>query len=298
MTASWLSVTIVAIAFTADGLAQVDPSKSDPGLTSAYNGNGVQIALYKKDGDKFSKVATAELDGMLRFTTEGIVSGQEGLKRLRFGPDDASWIKITSCKLENGRAIVTTEEKKSFEIFNLGIGAFAGQIEPLVQSQPEAQTATPIQVGNYTGNTEGIPDFHLTLVKADESVKVSELGYDFAGYASVGQASLEGKQAFGKTLGNKLTFQFRVLTSFGVPNLNAPKVSVGTGVYQAEIAANQDGTLACVLTQIENIDAPYSDINLSNINFHMGDEKPELKKEYTLVLKTSKNTEASSKPKK
>jgi len=110
----------------------VDADRSSPGLVSAYKSMGnnvVKIALYKYAGKEFKLAAIAELKGRITFNSKGIVSGVDGLLRLQLAEAKDKWIPITKRELVDGRAVITTEDGKTYTIFNLDIGPFAGQIE-------------------------------------------------------------------------------------------------------------------------------------------------------------------------
>jgi hypothetical protein len=110
----------------------VDADRSSPGLVSGYattGDNALTVALYRKAGDDFSLAAMVEVKGGIYFNSKGIVRGVDALTRLRLAEAEDTWIPITKREVVDGRAFVTTEDGKTYTIFNLGISAFAGQIE-------------------------------------------------------------------------------------------------------------------------------------------------------------------------
>ena len=141
--------------------------------------------------------------------------------------------------------------------------------------------------GIYIGSANGLPLFSVTLVSSEQGIMVSEFGYKFTGYAAVGRAFLKNKQPFGDFAGGKLTFEVMVLKSIGIPNATALHADMGTGLYRAELTADDTGQLKCVLSQIKQLDGVYANVGftLETITFDMGSEKPPLKKEYTMTLK-------------
>ena len=141
--------------------------------------------------------------------------------------------------------------------------------------------------GIYIGSANGLPLFSVTLVSSEQGIMVSEFGYKFTGYAAVGRAFLKNKQPFGDFAGGKLTFEVMVLKSIGIPNATALHADIGTGLYRAELTADDTGQLKCVLSQIKQLDGVYANVGftLETITFDMGSEKPPLKKEYTMTLK-------------
>ena len=58
------------------------------------------------------------------------------LRKLAFSQPQGKWLAITNSSLIHGRAVVTTEDGKRYTIFNLGMGPFAGQIEPGESAAP------------------------------------------------------------------------------------------------------------------------------------------------------------------
>ena len=63
-----------------------------------------------------------------------------GLQRLQFAVPKDKWLAITQRSVEGGKAVVTTEDGKSYKIFNFGLRAFAAQIEA-VESSPSSSTS-------------------------------------------------------------------------------------------------------------------------------------------------------------
>jgi hypothetical protein len=278
----------------------VDADRSSPGLVSAYESMGnntIKVGLYKKTGSEFKLAATAEVKGTITFNSKGIVSGADTIRRLQFPEARDKWVSVSKSELVGGRAVITTDDGNIYTVFNLGIGPFAGQIESGRIVVADQQPASGIKPGIYTGTTKGIPAFSVTLVSANNSIKLSELGYEFAGFASVGHAYLKGREPFGTLADGKLAFQFRVLTSIGVPNLNTPKVNLGSGAYKAEITADTAGQLKCVLTQIAELDEAYSNFSFEKINFNFGADNPTLQKEYDIILKAKQDPKSEPRQK-
>lgn len=123
---SWASVLIGAHGQV------VDADHSDPGIVSAYasmNGGAVTLTLYRQEGDKYTPFALGEVKGRIEFNSKGIVGNVDALQRLQFSQPKDQWLTITNRVLVGGKAVVTTEDGKSYRIFNLGISSFAGQIE-------------------------------------------------------------------------------------------------------------------------------------------------------------------------
>lgn len=151
----------------------------------------------------------------------------------------------------------------------------------------EIQPAVPLvamEPGLYQGSAPGVPRFNLTLVTSGPGVQVSEFGYEFAGYASVGRAFLKNKQPFGAFENGKLVFQFRALTSIQIPSLTTPSANVATANYEVEVTGEENGGLKCVLNKVEALEPAYADLNFEEIAFHSEESKPALLKNYTLQL--------------
>jgi hypothetical protein len=111
----------------------VSQDRSSTDVTSAYRSVGnnvVTITLYRKAGKGRKVAGLVEIRGEIEFNSKGIVSGVDGLVRLQLVDAKGKWLAITRRELVAGRAIITTEDGKDYTIFNLGMGDFAGQIEP------------------------------------------------------------------------------------------------------------------------------------------------------------------------
>jgi hypothetical protein len=96
-------------------------------VVSAYRSTGdnaIQVALYKKDGDRLNLIAIVEVKGEITFTSKAIKSRAENLKRIQFKDAKDKWLSITNRQLIDGRAVITTEDGKTYSIFNLGIGPY------------------------------------------------------------------------------------------------------------------------------------------------------------------------------
>jgi hypothetical protein len=141
--------------------AQVQPSVSAPDtgktkaaapapaaaaeIASQYESTGdnaVLLIFYRKEkeGDKYISFAVGELKGKIAFNSKGILGNVDGLQRLQFAVPKDKWLAITQRSVEGGKAVVTTEDGKSYKIFNFGLRAFAAQIEA-VESSPSSSTS-------------------------------------------------------------------------------------------------------------------------------------------------------------
>jgi len=110
-----------------------------------------------KEGEgNFKLFAIAEFQGEITFTatessskfqTTSIVSGIDGLHKLRLAGDGNAWMPITKRELVAGRAVITTEDGKTYTIFNLGIADWAAQIEPGDTSKQPPPTSQSVKKG-------------------------------------------------------------------------------------------------------------------------------------------------------
>ncbi len=108
----------------------IDEGRSSPGVASGYEGAPIEVSLYKRVGisDRLRLFATVEVYGSIWFTSKGIKRGVDSLRRLQLDSAEGKWLSITKRKLINGRAVITTEDGKTYTIFNLGIDELAGEI--------------------------------------------------------------------------------------------------------------------------------------------------------------------------
>ena len=128
---TFLGVALLESTAGGVGAQVVNQNRSAPGLASAYEGSPAQVELYKRVGTshRLIRFAIVEVDGSIWFTSKGIKSGVGSLRRLQLdSSDDDKWLSITKQRLVNGRAVITTEDGKTYTIFNLGLGPFAGEI--------------------------------------------------------------------------------------------------------------------------------------------------------------------------
>jgi hypothetical protein len=135
------------------------PAPPKPEVVSAYQSDdagAVILTLYRKDGDKFTPFALGEVKGRIEFNSHGIVGNIDALQRLQFSEPKDKWLTITHRSLLEGKADITTEDGKSYTIFNLGMKSFAGQIEPSESSSSSA-AAVPAAVADSTAKAEEHP---------------------------------------------------------------------------------------------------------------------------------------------
>lgn len=133
--------TPVASAPSSDKSKAIAPAPvATPEVVSEYKSAGdntVLLTLYRKSGDKYAPFAIGELKGEIAFNSKGIAGNVDGLQRLQFSEPKNKWLAISQRSVAGGKAVVTTEDGKSYTIFNLGIRPFAGQIEP-VELNPDS----------------------------------------------------------------------------------------------------------------------------------------------------------------
>jgi FKBP-type peptidyl-prolyl cis-trans isomerase len=239
--------------------------KAEDSIRALYHGTLINGNVFDSSLEQ-KEPATMALKEVIPGWSEGLQLMSQGAKYKFFIPAKLAYG-------EKGAESVGPHEALIFEV-------------ELVEIQPAAPPVV-MQPGVYQGSTSGIPSFSVSLVADDQGLKVSELGYEFAGFASVGHAFPKSKQPFG-TFGNgTLTFQFRVLTSIQVPNLNTSGANLGSANYQAEITSEKDGVLKCELSQIAELAQAYSDFSFEEITFHFEEKNPALQKNYTLVLQSA-----------
>ncbi len=239
------------------------------------------------------RVAILKFSGAVASAGDGKMgSGTEKFKptQIQLNNSASPWVKIVSFSVtKDWFLLVKVESGQSYLIKVTGSAEPASFEErlPLMAAAASDELAP----GVYSGAADGLPSFSVTLVSQGAGIKVSEIGYKFTGYASVGRESLKNKQPYGTSTDGKLAFEFMVLTSIGIPNLNVPRANLGTGVYKAELKVGDNGQLKCTLSQIDQLDGVYADVgfNLETITFDMGSEKPPLQKEYSITLKKKEN---------
>lgn len=239
--------------------------KAEDSIRALYHGTLINGSVFDSSLEQ-KEPATMALKEVIPGWSEGLQLMSQGAKYKFFIPAKLAYG-------EKGTESVGPHEALIFEVELVEIRS---AVPPVV-----------MQPGVYQGSTIGIPSFSVSLVADDQGLKASELGYEFAGFASVGHAFLKSKQPFG-TFGNgTLTFQFRVLTSIQVPNLNTSGANLGSANYQAEITSEKDGVLKCELSQIAELAQAYSDFSFEEITFHFEEKNPALQKNYTLVLQSA-----------
>lgn len=145
----------------------VDADHSSPGVASAYEvteGYVLPMALYKEIDKEYKLFAYVEIKGRITFTTQGILSGEEGFLRLQLIEAKDKWIPITKRELVEGKVIITTEDGKKYSIFNLGIGDFAAQIQVITDSNSNIFLANPIDTQNNS-----VAELLMTTMKERKS---------------------------------------------------------------------------------------------------------------------------------
>src|SRR5208282_3808557 len=139
--------------------AVASPPAPTPEVVSAFQSVGDNVAiltLYRKAGDKFAPLALGELKGKIEFNSQGIVGSVDSLSRLQFAEPKDKWLAISQRSVVGGKALVTTEDGKSYTISNLGMRPFAGQIEPS-ESSPSSTAQEQTTAATPAGGNSGPP---------------------------------------------------------------------------------------------------------------------------------------------
>jgi hypothetical protein len=146
------------------------------------------------------------------------------------------------------------------------------------------QEAGPFIEGTYRGTAEDKSEMDITLVGYGESIKVSRLGYKFAGSMRVVDVLMGAKAPFGTMENRELNFQFPVFVSFMLPRLNSTSANVGIAVYRARLK-DDNGILICELERIEELSPEYKNLTMKQIS--MEGEMPDgtgMLQKYRFVL--------------
>jgi hypothetical protein len=143
--------------------------------------------------------------------------------------------------------------------------------------------------GLYKANTAMNEPFTVKIAKdKDGLMKIAYLGYHFQASLSVDRTFLKSRKPFGKSVGNKIIFQFPVMLSFSPSNNinNDSGGKINIAYFKGEIIPKEKGELSCVMTQIKALDNEYEGkFTMEDIDLAPPAKDKKLEKSYSLILK-------------
>jgi hypothetical protein len=141
--------------------------------------------------------------------------------------------------------------------------------------------ATSLEEGEYVGTTKDKSEMNISLVRSGDIVKIKRLGYHFTGSLRVADVFSKTGEPFGVLSDGEIQFEFPVLVSFAVPNLNVAQVNMNVAAYRGMIKVDK-GKMICIVERISTLSSEYQMKNIT-MEGKMPDGKGMLKK-YLFIL--------------
>lgn len=127
-------------------------------------------------------------------------------------------------------------------------------------------------------------------------MKLAYVEYDFEGSLSVGKVMLKSGKSFGRTVKNRLIFEFPVFLRFS-PSANVTSETGGTAnmqYYRGELVPGAKGKLKCKLTKVNEQEAKYGgDFTMRDIG--LATPQGRMKDAYSLNLEPKEANDGGSK---
>jgi len=160
------------------------------------------------------------------------------------------------------------------------------QQEPGAEAAATQPSLSDVKPGVYGGSAPGVEAFSVALVSVENALRISEVGYKFAGSLEVEHAFLKTGKPFGTVVKDKVRFQFPVFVRFS-PSTSLTSESGGNtsmANYSAElVGTGTPDELQCKLVQIDKMDKEYEGFTFRDIGLRTPDST--MQKGYAITLK-------------